>query len=180
MVTTIALLILATVLIVFNLKAISKEQGSFKGVLNNAENNMEEFQVEIGKLRREFAETLLEVQTQLVDLEEKIENSNYNINIKKDDILKNENAKDTNAYQEIVKYNDKINDVVDIDFNNTKKSEKSATKIEMDDAKESLNNNIKVKEIQKMLDEGLSIEEISNNLKIGKGEVLLIKELYLK
>lgn len=180
MVTTIALLILATVLIVFNLKAISKEKGSFKGVLNNAENNMEEFQVEIGKLRREFAETLLEIQTQLVDLEEKIENSNYNINIEKEDIFKNENAKDINAYQEIVNYNDKINDVVDIDFNNTKNSEKDAIKIEMDDAKESLNNNIKVKEIQRMLDKGLSIEEISNNLKIGKGEVLLIKELYLK
>lgn len=171
MVTTMALLILATVLIVFNLKAISKEKGSFRGVLNNAENNMEEFQVEIGKLRREFAETLLEIQTQLVDLEEKIENSNHNINIKKDDIVKDENIKDINTYQEIVKYNDKINDVVDIDFNNTKNSEKSD---------ESLNNNIKVKEIQRMLDKGLSIEEISNNLKIGKGEVLLIKELYLK
>ena len=41
-------------------------------------------------------------------------------------------------------------------------------------------NNIKITEIKKLYEKGLSVEEIALELNIGKGEVLLVKELYLK
>ena len=41
-------------------------------------------------------------------------------------------------------------------------------------------NNIKIDDIEKLLKEGCSIEEISERLEISKGEILLIKDLYLK
>jgi hypothetical protein len=190
--TAIALLIFAIALILVNLKAISKEKGDFKGILNNAENNIGEFQVEIGKLRREFAETLLEIQTQLVELEEKIDGnkSDLDINInnttKKDDIIKSVNMKNISAYKEVVSYNDKISDIVNINFDNFKREDNQVNEDNKDDEikqeekrEEIPNNNIKVQEIQRLLNRGLSIDEVSDELKIGKGEVLLIKELYL-
>lgn len=41
-------------------------------------------------------------------------------------------------------------------------------------------NSLKVEDVKKLLGQGLSDEVIAQNLNIGKGEVLLIKELYLK
>ena len=41
-------------------------------------------------------------------------------------------------------------------------------------------NSVKINEIKIMLDNGLSVDEISEKIGIGKGEVLLIKELYIK
>ena len=41
-------------------------------------------------------------------------------------------------------------------------------------------NSLKVEEVKELLGEGLSEESIAQRLNIGKGEVLLIKELYLK
>lgn len=41
-------------------------------------------------------------------------------------------------------------------------------------------NSLKVEDVKKLLIQGLSDEEIAQSLNIGKGEVLLIKELYLK
>jgi len=41
-------------------------------------------------------------------------------------------------------------------------------------------NSLKVEEVKALLAEGLSEEGIAQQLNIGKGEVLLIKELYLK
>jgi len=41
-------------------------------------------------------------------------------------------------------------------------------------------NSLKVEEVKELLGEGLSEDIIAQRLNIGKGEVLLIKELYLK
>ncbi|WP_446897139.1 hypothetical protein ACSVC9_08905 [Clostridium sp. LBM24168] len=41
-------------------------------------------------------------------------------------------------------------------------------------------NNVKIDEIKKMIDDKVSIDEIAEKTGIGKGELLLIKELYIK
>lgn len=41
-------------------------------------------------------------------------------------------------------------------------------------------NGVKVNEIKKLLDSGMSIDNICKELDMGKGEVLLVKELYVK
>lgn len=41
-------------------------------------------------------------------------------------------------------------------------------------------NNVKIDEVRELLDKGLTLEDIAQKLQIGKGELLLIKELYLK
>lgn len=53
-------------------------------------------------------------------------------------------------------------------------------KKEENDIDDSNLNNIKVAEIDKLVKQGFSDEQIAEKMKIGKGEVLLIKELYLK
>jgi Skp family chaperone for outer membrane proteins len=81
MFTAIILLIIGSVLIFLNIRAINKEKNSFQGILGETSDNMKEFEVEIGKLRREFAETLLELQTEISNLEKKLEdNSSANNN----------------------------------------------------------------------------------------------------
>jgi len=167
-------------LIVLNLRAIKKEKNSFQGILNTAETDMKDIEVEIGKLRKEFAETLLEVQTQIVSLEKSIEN---NKGIYDNKSIENDESDETmeldtvhkKIYKDIVDYNDNIIDVVDIDF-----SKINNINEEISEDKEEKNNNIKINEIKKLIDEGLSTEEIADKLKIGKGEILLIKDLYLK
>ena len=43
-----------------------------------------------------------------------------------------------------------------------------------------LENSVKIDEIRKMLDKGLSVDEVAEKLSLGKGEVLLIRGLYIK
>ena len=55
-------------------------------------------------------------------------------------------------------------------------SESSETSTE----KESVYNSVRVNDIQKLYQQGYSIDQISEELGISKGEILLIKDLYLK
>lgn len=197
--TAITLILIAVILIFLNLRALLKDKRSFQGILKSSENNMDEFQVEIGKLRREFAETLLEIQTQLVELEEKVQSNNDYIKDQNKKCINNENdINNLEKCKDIASFNDKIRDIVDIDFNRIKSldnevklqvennepltaKENYGTNVEQEDNNDNAeNNSIKIKEVEKLLNEGLNIDEISDALKIGKGEVLLIKELYLK
>lgn len=143
----ILIIIIGIFLIAFNYKAIKKEKGSFNNTLNRAENNINDSSIEIGQMRREFAETVLELQQDIESLKDEIKQLKAN---------KSETTK-------IPKDNDIKND-------NINKSE--------DNGSES--NNIKINEVGKFLKDGLSVEEIAEKLAIGKGEVLLIKELFVK
>ncbi|MCD3298002.1 DUF6115 domain-containing protein, partial [Clostridium botulinum] len=76
--------------------------------------------------------------------------------------------------------NDKIEDIVDIDFDKVKnvKNDQELKKSNLENYKET--NSLRLKQVQELIDKGLSIEEIADILKVGKGEILLIRELYLK
>ncbi len=152
----IALLIIGVLLIAFNIKAINKEKSSFSGKLKLKEQHLDEVMVEIGQIRQEFAETLLTVQQSVEEIKtrvEDLENKQYNgENVR----IHSENPSD---HAEIKAHGD------------TDASEINS------DLKE---NNVKINEVEALLKENVSIEEISKRLGIGKGEVLLIKDLYLK
>lgn len=140
------LIIIGSLLIYINVRAIRKEEQSFDTALNKADINMEDFDIKIAALRKEFAETILELQKEIYSLKDKIEDNDNNII---DDFEKTESSLET---------------------------DKKVKKIE----KKENNSPVKVNEVEKLIKEGYTLDEVSEKLNIGKGEVLLIKELYLK
>lgn len=243
--TEIVLLAMGMLLIAVNINAIKKSKNSFSETLDIKEKDIKDYDIKIIQIRKEFAETILELQKEIENLKHKIsviEDSNpkkelvhkempldkdlsdvdknfnsYNSDIHSSTKFKNQNDisyninKDINVngkneitqlihkdiYDENVNnfetqnYKDKIEQ--SRDMSNDEKSnvddeesrDKSVKNTIKDSEKEYENNkvtdnNIKIKEITKMLEDGLSIDEISEIIGIGKGEVLLIKELYIK
>ena len=77
-----------------------------------------------------------------------------------------------------------INEKFNYSLKSNNKSEKiTVEKVEIYDkmnVNSNSNNSVKINEIKDLLKRGLSIEDIAEKLNIGKGEVLLIKELYLR
>lgn len=163
-----ALLITAgIVLIVLNVKAVLKENKSFGKVLKNKNDDIQEYEIEIGKLRKEFGETIFEMQNDMESLKERINS----LSEKELQYNKLKDIPNTSALSLNDKYDEKEKNIHD----NVRETEKD--KKDKDDCGL---NNIKVTEIDKMVKQGLSDDEIAEKMKIGKGEVLLIKELYLK
>lgn len=293
MTEVILLLFIGAVLIVLNVNAIKKEKKSFSGTLKDKENNMQDYEIEIGKIRRDLSETVLELQQEIEALKEERKTNNlkevrnednredrefyknlYEGNSQNDEKITSENLKSQDVEQRPTEIfikeletvqNDKLNEkdkneiehkpinviesvtesnVVEQskeeaekepekqneeNFNEkkdekvikeekrgkntnqnyrannnqrkkTKQNKNYANKTnnslnnypkvdennkrdeisKSNESSKSSGNNVKVNEIKTMLDEGLSIDEISEKIGIGKGEVLLIKELYIK
>jgi hypothetical protein len=161
------LLVIGIILIIFNLKAIKREKSSFKNVFHNTEEELMEFEVRLGEVRREFSETILELQKEILELKKESLSDNEINKAKEDKKIDEEIIEETvgAAFQneEIKEEQIKLlgNNHINIE-NNTK------------------NNSVKIEEINKLLHDGFTIEEISIKLGVGKGEVLLIKELYLR
>lgn len=211
--TAVGLLLTGILLIALNINAIRKEKRTFSNVLEDSENSMKDCDLEIGKLRKEFAETVLELQKEIEDLKADRELSKNDIYIENDYRSNNKEKTENNyknedyilnkgdiKYENISGSNDVINSI-DVNENNTFVNYliDDSTPIngidENNTEEENINknneayqkkgssvkrNNVKVDEISKLLDEGLSVDEISEKIGIGKGEVLLIKELYIK
>ncbi|MCM8710989.1 hypothetical protein M2651_08115 [Clostridium sp. SYSU_GA19001] len=164
------LLIIGSLLVFLNLRALKKEKKTFSSVLNYTEDNMKEFEVRLGEVRREFSETILELQKEIQRLKKINENDGILDNYKLQDKEIEENYEETN-----MKSNNNIAEKAQI-----KLEEKVFENDESKYRDNITSNSIKIEEINKLLSKGLSVEEVSARLGIGKGEVLLIKELYLK
>lgn len=207
--TAVGLLLIGILLIALNANAIRKEKRTFSNVLEHSENSMKDYDLEIGKLRKEFAETILELQREIENLkadrelsendiyieddyrsnnkENNYKNKDYILN-KKD--IKYENISDDNGVINSIDVNENntfVNYLIDdsttingIDENNTEENINKSNEAYQKKDSSVKHNNVKVDEISKLLDEGLSVDEISEKIGIGKGEVLLIKELYIK
>ena len=161
------IIVIGLVLIIFNYRAIKRESNSFEikdkddsliKVLNDNKNEMTDYKLELGLLRKNLGESLTELQEEILEIKtrlQKIENNNGIMTVKKD------------SSKEIpVKSQDNTNkDVI---------SEISI--LNNDDIETSIKTN-KIKEFLKV---GLSEEEICKKLSISKGEVLLVKELFKK
>lgn len=185
--TAVGLLLIGIFLIVININAIRKEKNSFSTILNNSENNMKDYDLEIGKLRKEFAETILELQKEIEELKVKRE-----LNIE-DEYIENDDENNKNLYKDeknidnilnskVVEHENIINDInYDVIRNENQIVTDDNEKNDNDDKKDnSGHNNVRVDEISRLLDEGLLVDEIAEKIGMGKGEVLLIKELYIK
>lgn len=164
------LLCIGIFLILFNIKAVNREKTEFQEILKKKSVEVKDYEIQIGKLRKEFAETLLEIQSEVLNLKNSLERNkliNHIENQHKDIKTNNDNF--------ICSYIEKENDL--------EKSEVKVLEKENDFSHEKDDiqvNNVKVNEIKELIEKGLSMDEISDELKINKGEVLLIKDLYLK
>lgn len=155
---TILLLLTGILLIFVNYKALKKDSTDFKQTFSNATKNVKDYDLEIMKIRSEYAENILEIQQEMEYLKDKLESAHD----KGSSLLPNPD--DEKLELELVPDEEK------------EEFEPSlVTKAENE-----VSNNIKVNEIEKLLKEGLSIDLICEKLGIGKGEVLLIEKLYLK
>jgi hypothetical protein len=179
-------------LIIINIMAIKKEKKTFGSHLNTAKNDLTEVDLRIGELKREFSETILDLQKEIRDLSEE----NMIIKDKYSEIInrlpennekqceKNLKKFEKNTEEIIVNERiDKHEEHFDISGENKLErdidNEESKNNNLNDKRKNSDSNNVKITEIKKLLDHNLTVDKIAEKLNIGKGEVLLIKDLYI-
>lgn len=172
----ILLIILGAVLLGLNYKAIKKSEGTFAQEMKVAERNTSEVDEKLMEMRSEFAATITELQREISNLREKnvdlVEESKYNKN--KEEYYEN---KDNDVVEENDYINSLLNSVSKVSDNlEIKNEDKNNDTISLEEG----NNSLKVDEVKELLLQGIAEDEIAQRLNIGKGEVLLIKELYLK
>lgn len=149
------LIILAGVLLIyFNYKGLKKEDKSFLSILHNEEENISDTDLEIGKLRREFSETILELQKEIIELKE-VKQYNY----PKDNSYQLQDNTNDEKYTKIDKLLDDEIDIIE-EENETENQVISRMNV-----------------IKDLIDKGYTDEDICESLSMGKGEVLLIKSL---
>ena len=152
------LIFIGVIIVILNVLAIKKVDKSFDGALENAIGNINEYDIKLGEVRREFSESIIKLQRELMDIRESMEKS-VNISV------------DT---EKIYDDNKRDNVLVDL-YGNDDSDNDTSTNTSIDKG-----NSDKVQEIIRLFSEGLSVEEISEVLQLGKGEVLLIKDLYIR
>lgn len=143
------LILIALALIILNLTAIKKEKKSFREILENKNENIQDFEIELGRFRKEVAETLLDIQKEIEDIKSYIDSSKV----------------------------EPINSDEEDKFNS---NEEISVLLGNGDYNAAEDQNEKVKAVVELLSLGKNIDEICEELNLGKGEVLLIKELYKK
>ena len=143
------IIIFGICLIIVNIISIKKEKRPFNSVLKYKEENMTEVNLELAALRKDFAETILELQTDIEELKKRI------------NLLEEKDAIDIQNSEQKPILNSSSND---IDVEN--------------DVINDINMDIKSNRIKELIDLGLSDEEICEKLSLGKGEVLLVRNLY--
>ena len=160
------LILIGLILIILNVLSIKKQNKSFNGVLGNAMGNIQEDDIRIGELRAEFSERILELQSEIMGIKELME--------KNDKMYKDNEAKYDNKEKVITK-------------DDTKPENGNITYIPKQEENENIvldeprnNSSEKVDEIKRLFSEGSSIDEVCEILHLGKGEVLLIKDLYIR
>ncbi|MDB1922538.1 hypothetical protein PMY56_08835 [Clostridium tertium] len=165
----ILIILIGIILIILNIKAIKKENKSFDKILEREEsNNDKDYDLEIIAIRKDLAETVLDLQKEIEELKISINNiksskiaDDNKINIKS---FKKEDS--DNSFQKDHPINNFNEDVIsEINFSNNSSVS---------------NNNLKSNKLEKvklLLENGLTDDKICEELSIGKGEVLLIKSL---
>ncbi len=163
----IILIIVGIFLIALNFNAMRKEKKSFQEKLNVKQNEMGNCELEIGKMRKEFAETILELQKEIEDLKTQGNQNSY-------ETILSEEASEGPEEKLMEEEIEDIKRNQDNTEGEPKKSENS------NKVTEEYGNNIKIDEIRGLLKDNISVSDICEKTGIGKGEVLLIKELYAK
>ena len=145
------LIVIGVILVVLNYKALKKDESSFSDVLKYKQKDMTEVEVEIGAIRRDIAESLTELQKEILEIKQHI---NFNNNV--EDIKEN-----LETDEELIS-----NNLTSID--------------EEVDVRNEIDNKNKTEVIRELISLGLNDDEICEKLSLGKGEVLLVRNLYKK
>lgn len=156
------IIILGIILILLSYRIIKKEDKSFEKILEREENTtVRDYDVEIIKIRKDMAETVLELQKEIEELKLSI------ISIKKSYSKDDNKTNIDNLSVNEIKLEEEV--ISNINFSN-----KINEKIEGPIRSEKQN------KVKVLLDRGFSDDEICEELSIGKGEILLIKSLLIK
>lgn len=165
----ILIILIGIILIILNIKAIKKENKSFDKILEREEsNNDKDYDLEIIAIRKDLAETVLDLQKEIEKLKISINNikSSKIADDNKINIKSFEKEDSDNSFQKDHPINNFNEDVIsEINFSNNSSVS---------------NNNLKSDKLEKvklLLENGLTDDKICEELSIGKGEVLLIKSL---
>lgn len=170
------LLTFGFILIIFNYIAIKKEGNitnkSFNNILKDSKNNINDYKLEIGILRKDIAESLTELQEEILDIKTKLKFVKGYDNIY-------ENKSDEVDYDKLDNNNlDEVSKNI-VNDKKEKKSENDGVISEIDFSEKIYSTNSKKTEsIKDLLEEGLTDEEICHRLSVSKGEVLLVKGLF--
>lgn len=179
------LLILGFVLIIYNYIAIKKDgnikNNSFENVLKDNKDGMTDYKIEIGLLRKDIAESLTELQEEILDIKTKLsyvkeyEDMSENKSNKSDyyeldnnniyessNNIPNDRKEEISENEFLINYNEEEGVISEINFSKRVHS--------ADSSKTSI--------IKNLLEEGLTDEEICHKLSVSKGEVLLVKGLF--
>jgi len=196
------LLVIGFVMIIYNYRGIKRENKvkpeddslnvSFQSVLQDNKDELNDYKMEIGLLRRDIAESLTELQEEIFGIK-----NNLNRLKNRDKIYENkvdledkyyidENEMDINEDNENRKLNhekEEVNEVKHI-FDEVDKSrfidqELKDGIISEINFSENIDSN-KTQRIKKLLKDGLTEEQICHELSVSKGEVLLVKGLFKK
>ena len=195
------LIIIGLVLIIYNYRAIKKENGiereedilniSFQSVLQDNKEELNDYKMEIGLLRKDIAESLTELQEEIIDIKnnlnrlknnkemyenkEEFENKDF---LTENDIDNNENEEDRKVNEQKVEKTSKIDKIIgDIDeslFVDSNRNEELTTEVDFSEKSDSS----KTKNIKRLIEDGLTEEQICHELSVSKGEILLVKGLF--
>ncbi|APC41129.1 DUF6115 domain-containing protein [Clostridium estertheticum] len=160
------LIFIGLILIILNVLSIKKQNKSFNGVLGNAMGNIKDDDIRIGEIRAEFSESILELQSEIMEIKEIMAKNNK---IHKDYEVDHDNKENSITIDDIKQENTNITYIA-------KQGEIDSSILD----KPHNNSNKKVEEIKRLFSEGSSTDEVCEILHLGKGEVLLIKDLYIK
>ncbi|MBD7909826.1 MULTISPECIES: hypothetical protein [Clostridium] len=147
----IILIVIGIILIFLNYKAIKKGENSFGNVLKYKEEDVSDLEIKIGEVRKDMAESLLEIQQDILELK--------------------------NSYK--VDDNDSVKEI-DEDKEELKKDEKAYLLGSDEGVINNITEKSKTERIKELLEMGLSEDEICEKLSLGKGEVLLVRGLFKK
>lgn len=155
------LIIIGALLILLNVKAIKKENNSFTSILKREKSTVNrDYDVEIISIRKDLAESILDIQKEMEEIKESL------LNIKN-------NKETTINYLENIEEKVEEDDII---INGIEpRSEGVISEINFISKIEKVN---KVDEVKRLAENGFSDDEICEKMSIGKGEVLLIKGLF--
>ncbi|MDU1584142.1 MAG: hypothetical protein E6860_01210 [Clostridium sp.] len=145
------LIVIGVILVVLNYKALKKDESSFSDVLKYKQKDMTEVEVEIGAIRRDIAESLTELQKEILEIKQHI---NFNNNV--EDIKENLETDEELISNNLTFIDEEVDVINEIDNKN------------------------KTEDIRELISLGLNDDEICEKLSLGKGEVLLVRNLYKK
>lgn len=181
-------------LIIYNYRVINKKEKikqvsneveiSFERVLEENKEEIDDYKIEIGLLRKDIAESLTELQEEILEIKnnvneikksEKLSENKEKIKITdlQDDKLEGEEDSLIKDMDETLKENIESDIELQDDF---EIKEKIISEINFT---EQVDSN-KTQSIKRLLEDGLTEEQICHELSVSKGEVLLVKGLFKK